>query len=68
MIDELKMLRKWAKEAQDDLKNESRPARTNVTMIIQQLDEIIDRQWLLKKAEEEDNCVISVGGLVKDSE
>lgn len=25
-----------------------------------------DRDWLLKKAEQEGNCIISVGGFIKD--
>jgi len=43
-MSELEMMLCWAEEAQDDLKNESRSARTNVSMICSQLKEMIERE------------------------
>jgi len=44
-IGELKMLREWAREAKRDFTHEeSRPARTNVTIICQHLDEMIAKE------------------------
>lgn len=52
-VNPLETILKWAKEAEEDLlTGEGRPARTNVSMIVAQLEEMIEAGWCLRLTEE----------------